>query len=168
MLSLSDPIWPRFQANYTDGAGVAGLLRRAESGEPPDSWYDDLFQELCHQYTVSQAAYPAAPHLVRLANAHPDLRADLMILLGACYAYAQSAPPVSLPAHIVEEWRLTAERAVTLIAALLTEPQTDQIELRYLLASLAAVKGHPGLAVSIEALDVDPGLDDDHLLKDEY
>jgi hypothetical protein len=89
MLSLSDPLWPRFQANYTDGAGVAGLLRRAE-------------------------------------------------------------------------------RAVTLIAALLTEPQTDQIELRYLLASQAAVKGRPGLAVSIEALDVDPELDDDPLLKDEY
>jgi hypothetical protein len=50
-------------------------------------------------------------------------------------------------------------------AALQTEPQTDEIELRYLLASLAAVKGHPGLAVSIEALDVDPGLDDDPLLK---
>ncbi len=57
MLSLTDPRWLQFQANYTDGGRVASLLSRAEAGEPLGSWYDELFQELCHQYTVSEAAY---------------------------------------------------------------------------------------------------------------
>lgn len=167
MLSLSDPAWRQFRANYTSGAGVAGLLRRAEVGEPVDNWYDDLFQELCHQYTVSEAACPAAPHLVRLANAHPDLRVNLLILLGACHAYVQPGQLGLLPAHLVEEWRLSAERAIALLSALLIEPQTDETELRYLLASLAAVKGYPGLAMAIEALDVEPPIDDSPLPPDE-
>jgi hypothetical protein len=153
MLSLTDPTWRQYKANYTDGAGVASLLRRAEAGEPLDNWYDDLFQELCHQYTVSEAAYPAAPHLVRLANAHPDLRLDLLILLGACYASVEPAQPASIPAEVAQEWRASAEGAVALIAAMLIEPQTDETELRYLLSSLAAVKGYPGLAMGIERLD---------------
>lgn len=167
MLSLTDPTWRQFRANYTDGAGVASLLRRAESGEPVDNWYDDLFQELCHQYTVSEAACPAAPHLVRLANAHPDLRSGLLILHGSCHAFAGPDLLASMPAEMVQEWRLSADRAITLTAALLTEPQTDETELRYLLASLAAVKGYPGLAKAIEALDVEPLLDDSPLPPDE-
>ena len=153
MLSLSDPTWRRYKANYTDGAGVASLLWRAERGEPLANWYDDLFQELCHQYTVSEAAYPAAPHLVRLANAHPDLRLDLLILVGSCYTSAEPARFAAIPVEVSQEWRSSAESAVTLIAAMLTEPQTDETELRYLLSSLAAVKGYPGLAMAIERLD---------------
>jgi hypothetical protein len=155
MLSLTDLRWSQFQANYTDGAGVASLLRRAEAGEPLVNWHDDLFQELCHQYTVSEAAYPAAPHLIRLANAHPDLRIHLLILLGGCYAFAESSQIASMPAEVALEWRPCAERAVTLIAALLIEPQTDETELRYLLSSLAAFKGYPGLASAIEGLDTE-------------
>ena len=53
MLSLDDPRWVQFRANYTDGVQVAKLLEQAQSGEPLDKWYDDLFQEIGHQYTVS-------------------------------------------------------------------------------------------------------------------
>ncbi|MEJ2013670.1 MAG: hypothetical protein P8X64_15785 [Anaerolineales bacterium] len=56
MLHLSDSRWAEYGANYEDGTHVATLLDRAGKGEPLDQWYDDLVQELCHQYTVSQAA----------------------------------------------------------------------------------------------------------------
>ena len=128
MLSLSDPTWRQYKANYTDGASVAGLLRRAEAGEQLANWYDDLFQELCHQYTVSEAAYPAAPHLVHLANDHPDLRVHLLILLGACHASAEPAQLATVSPEAAQEWRSSAERAVALIAALLIEPQLDETE----------------------------------------
>ena len=89
MLSFSDPGWSRFTANYTNGTHVAELLARAKADcELPHGWYEELFQELCHQYTVSEAAYPAAPHLVQLAIARPDLQSDLLILLGSCYAFS--------------------------------------------------------------------------------
>lgn len=88
MLSLEDPVWKQFKANYTDGGHVAELLARAESGEPLDTWYDDLFQEICHQYTVSEAAYPAGPHLVYLAESYKELRIPILVLLGTCHTFS--------------------------------------------------------------------------------
>ncbi len=109
MIPLTDPQWSNFQANYSDGGHVASLLSQAESHEPLDDWYDELFQELCHQYTVSEAAFPAGPHLVRLAMALEESKKPLLILLGACHAF--SSPPIShsLPTEIMEEWRSSAK-----------------------------------------------------------
>jgi hypothetical protein len=73
MRLLTDPMGSDIPANYTNGARVAQILSRAESGEPSEGWYDELFQELCHQYTVSMASYAAAPHLLRLARERPEL-----------------------------------------------------------------------------------------------
>lgn len=153
MLSLTDPQWFQFHANYTDGSNVASLLTRAESNEPLDDWYDDLFQELCHQYTVSDAAYPAGPHLVRISMALEELRKPLLVLLGACHAYFSLLKIHTIPTEIVEEWYSSAKEAIPLIAGLLAQPQPNESDLRYLLSSLAAVNGYPSLASAIEDID---------------
>jgi hypothetical protein len=153
MLSLSDPDWVQFRANYTDGRQVAKLLERAESGEPLVEWHEDLFQEICHQYTVSEAAYPAAPHLVRLATVFAEYRLHLLVLLGACHAYAEPSKALDFPADIEEGWHTSAREAIPLIAELLSKPQRTESDLRYLLSSLAAVQGYPSLASAIEGLD---------------
>lgn len=153
MLSLTDPQWLQFPANFTDGGHVAFLLTQAESNEPLDDWYDGLFQELCHQYTVSDAAYPAGPHLVRLVMTLKAFRMHLLVLLGACHAFSSSLNASTIPAEIQEEWHSSAEEAIPLIAGLLANPQKNESELRYLLVSLAAVNGYPYLASAIEGLD---------------
>jgi hypothetical protein len=155
VLSLNDSRWSQFQANYTSGGRVAELLARAESGEPLDDWYDELFQELCHQYTVSEAAYPAGPHLVRLAMAREQVRTPLLVLLGACHAFSDPSEIRPVPADIDEEWHASAREAIPLIAGLLAEPQPSESGLRYLLSSLAAVSGYRSLASAIEGLDCD-------------
>lgn len=153
MLSLSDPKWREFSANFTDGRHVADLLARAESGEPADHWYDELFQELCHQYTVSEAAYYAAPHLAQISADHPDQRKDLLVLLGSCHASSMLSDLESLPTDAVKEWQSSAIDTLPLIAALLAEPQQSKDDLRYLLSSAAALHGYPDLASAIERLD---------------
>ena len=155
MLSLSDPHWAQFRANYTDGVQVARLLMRVESGEPLDAWHEELFQELCHQYTVSEAAFPAAPHLARLAAAFEEYRLELLILLGTCHASAEPARVAQLSADIAEGWHASAKEAVPLIADLLARPQVADVELRYLMSALAAVHGYPALASAIERLDAE-------------
>jgi hypothetical protein len=155
VLSLDDPRWAQYQANYTDGGHVATLLVRAEAGEPLGTWYEDLFQELCHQYTVSEAAFPAAPHLARLAAAREDGRLELLILLGACHTSAEPAKVAQFSADIAQGWRASAREAIPLIADLLASPQVDQTELRYLMSALAAVRGYPALASAIERLDAE-------------
>lgn len=68
LLSLTDLKWGELQSTYGDGTRVAELLARADSGSPFVLWYDELFQELFHQYAVSEAAYAALPHLAALAQ----------------------------------------------------------------------------------------------------
>lgn len=153
MLSLTDPRWLQFQANYTDGGRVAKLLSLAESREPIDDWYDELTQELCHQYTVSDAAYPAGPHLVRLAMTFEELRKPLLVLLGVCHTFSESLKTRPIPTNIADEWYSSAKEAIPLIADLLAHQQPNESDLRYLLCSLAAVSGYPALASAIEGLD---------------
>ena len=153
MLSLTDPKWSELQSTYGDGTRVAELLSHAESGVPFDRWYHDLFQELCHQYTVSEAAYAALPHLVALAQPDEAARKHLLVLAGSCYAFSQlpDAPPI--PAGLEEEWHAAAREATPLLAVVLSTDQLPEPDLRYLFMSLAAVRGHYSLALAIEALD---------------
>lgn len=153
MLSLSNPQWGHFSANYTDGRQVADLLVRAENGEDFHHWYDDLHQELIHQYTVSQVAYPAAPHLVRLAQARDDAQTELLILLGACHAFSDNELLASMPAQIISDWHSSASDALPLISSVLIQEQPHVSRFLYLLSALAAVSGYPALARSIEQLD---------------
>ena len=51
MLSLTNPKWGELKSNYGNGARVAELRWLAKSDAPSHTWYDELFQELLHQYT---------------------------------------------------------------------------------------------------------------------
>ena len=167
MIELTDLKWNELGGNYGNGAHVAVLITKAMSGAPIDEWYEELFQGLCHQETVSQAAYAAAPHLVKIAASPGAPRKDLLILLGACYANSGSPIPTELEedwhapakktaqlsAEIEEEWRASARQAIPLLAELLAEPQPE-LDLRYLFSCLAAFHGYQWLAKKLGTLDV--------------
>ena len=167
MIQLTDPKWSELKGNYGNGNVVAELIAQAQAGAPIDEWYEDLFQGLCHQETVSQAAYAAAPHLVKIAAVPGAPRMDLLILLGACYANSDSPSPIDLveewhessreaiplPTEFEEEWLASAREAIPLLAELLAEPHPE-VELRYLFACMAAFHGYQWLAKKLETLDV--------------
>ena len=155
MLSLTDPQWGKLQSTYGDGTRVAELLARAVSGPPFDLWYDELFQELCHQYTVSEAAYAALPHLVALARENREARKHLLVLAGCCYAFAQLPDTQPVPAAWEEEWHAAARAAIPLVAEILSAQRPSESDLRYLFLALAAFTGHTLLALSLEALDAE-------------
>ena len=155
MLSLDDGRWSGLQATYGDGRRVAGLLSAAAGGAPLEDWYDDLFQELCHQYTVSEAAYAALPHLVRLAAQSETTRKHLLVLIGACYAAAHLPGAHPVPEDLEEAWHSAARAAIPLVGQALAEPPLSESDLRYLLFSIAALHGYRALAYVIEGLDAE-------------
>ena len=155
MISLSDPQWGELQCTYGDGTRVAELLALAESGNPMDRWYDELFQELCHQYTVSEAAYAALPHLVSIARDRKEVRKHLLVLAGCCYASAHLPDTQPVPAAWEADWHAAARDAMPLLADVLSAAQPSESDLRYLAMSLAAFNGHYSLAFAIEALDTE-------------
>jgi hypothetical protein len=153
MIDLSDQQWGQFKGNYTDGSTVASLLEKAYTGDVINHWYEDLHQEICHQYTVSEVAFIAAPHLVRLASMNIELRKPLLVLLGICHAFVESSALDRVSAGIKHEWDRSAEESIPLLLGLLAERQPTGSDLLYLLSSLAAFSGYPSLAQSLESLD---------------
>jgi hypothetical protein len=152
---LTDPTWSKLQSTYGTGTRVAELLSLAASGAPFDGWYHELFQELCHQYTVSEAAYAALPHLVTLARDNKEARTQLLVLAGSCYAFSQLPEASPIPADLEVEWDAAARDTIPLLTEVLSTEGLAESDLRYLLFSLAAVQGHHSLALAIESLDAE-------------
>lgn len=158
MLSLENPMWINLKGNYSTGEHIAELLIRAwneESVQDWADWYEEVFQELCHQYTLSEAAYAAVPHLVAIAAERPPVREDCLLLAGFCYACAElpDAPPI--PSELVPAWNAAAFQALALLGQVLGERQPAEARFRNLLAALAALNEHFSLAFVLEALDTE-------------
>jgi hypothetical protein len=155
VLSLNDPRWEKLRSNYGTGAAVVQLIRKAAAGDPLDHWFDDLFQELLHQYTLSEAAYPAVPHLVQVASENQDARKALVVLIGGCFAASGGSASVPIPEDFEAEWGSARQDALLLALDILRDSDLDGNDIRYLLSSVAAFKGENELSVAIEALDVE-------------
>lgn len=155
MLSLTDPKWGELKSNYGSGARVAELLSLAKSDAPPHAWYDELFQELLHQYTVSETAFAAVPHLVDIASEREDLRESLLVLVGGCYTFSQTPEAAPIPAELEAEWHDAARQAIPIMGAFLGKGQASESTLRHLFSSLAAFNGHYAFAALLEALDIE-------------
>jgi hypothetical protein len=153
MIDLSDQQWGQFEGNYTDGSTVASLLEKGYAGDAINHWYEELHQEICHQYTVSEVAFVAGPHLLRLASMNIELRKPLLVLLGICHAFVESSELDRVSADIKYEWDRSAEESIPLLLGLLAERQPTGSDLLYLLTALAACSGYPFLARSLEGLD---------------
>lgn len=131
------------------------MLELALTGRPVREWYDELFQELCHQYTVSEVAYAAVPHLVEIAEKTNAFRKQLLVLIGSCYAFSLPSDTPSIPQEAKEDWVSGAKRTIPLLGQALAEPDLESSDLRYLLFATAAVHGYPSLAHYIERFDVE-------------
>jgi hypothetical protein len=76
-----------------------------------------------------------------------------MVLIGACYAHSGDAGVPALPSYLQQEWHSARIAALPILLEVLEDPRLDEGDTRYLLASLAALKGQNGLSIAIEALD---------------
>ena len=150
MLALDNDLWVDLAGNHRDGRQVAALLRQAATGADLDIWFEYLVQELVHQYTVSEVAYAALPHIIQLAEAFPDWRTDLLILAGVCVSYGDQPP-----AAIAEEYEADLSAAVgparVMLGELLSHEQDSDSDVIYLLSALAAFHDCRDLARTIEA-----------------
>jgi hypothetical protein len=155
MLSLNDPRWSTLQSNYTNGAQVARLLVKLEMDKLEEEEKERLWQELCHQYTASQAGYAAIPHLVRIAGESASQRA--LELLGqaahilACLHLPGSDP---VPEFLTDGVELAYQQGIEVVGAILAAADPAQEEVHYLLASLASLLKFPDLYFLLEGADM--------------
>jgi len=150
MLALDNSRWVDLAGNYNNGSQTANLLRQAYAGVNVDAWFEELAKELCHQYTVSEAAYAALPHLVQLAEAYPAWRADLLILAGVCVSYGNK-PPVAIAEEYEADLGAATGPARVMLGELLSHEQDSDSDVVYMLSALAAFHNCTNLACCIEA-----------------
>jgi len=161
MLTLEDPRWLSLDhRNRSKGEGdpfVPDELRHLLAHPADGERFDDLWPYLCSEGTAWPAAYAAAPYLVAIARGLPPAQRDYYLyvvgLTAICSGeYGQT--PSDLPDDIADAYRQTLPEALTLLTETLAAAEHDQITTRYLLAAVAALKGHPEYAEILNDLDV--------------
>ncbi|MGC5561576.1 hypothetical protein ACPYPG_01870 [Streptomyces sp. FR-108] len=166
MISLDDPRWPDLDhRGWSKGRGapdapfVPDELRQLAADPTNGERFSDLWPYLCSEGTAWPAAYAAVPHLVTLARGLPAARSerdDYLYVVGlvAICSGELGEVPDDLPADIADAYRQALPEALALLAETLVTAEHDQTATRYLLAAMAALKGHPEYAEILNELDV--------------
>ena len=146
-LPLDSPRWSRLWTRMGPGAYPVPQALRDLGDDPSDlELFRAMWPEICAEETTYDAAYAAAPYLVDIA-ARPNTADQYLIVLGLVATYASDVPSDLEPA-----FRTALRRGLTLALERLETCRTDA-DLRYLLASVAAMRGRPDLAEVLQDLD---------------
>ncbi len=153
MLDLRSQQWSAIRASAGgDGMLTATLLRQMTDGE--ESACAEMREQICHQHTVGEVAYVAAPHLVGIARTATSqhIRAVALSAIGNIVASLACHPESA--ATLQDVWKAEFERACgearELVAEILREPLTDRDDSAMLVGTLAALHGHPVLYMLVE------------------
>ena len=130
------------------GYPVHEALRALDDDPSHRELFREMWAELCAEETTYDAAFAAVPYLVDLAG-RVDSEADnsYLIVTGLITTYAGDVPSDLAPAY-----RSALERALSLALDRLQACRTNA-DLRYLLATVAALRGRPDLACVLQDLD---------------
>lgn len=155
MLDLSSSRWALLRSSSGgDGRLTADLLSRIARGEPAEAHYEELHEQLCHQLSLSEVAYAAAPHLARNAEAaQRALRWPPLQILGEIAALRSlRSESIGPPPGVPDDLRTDLEAALTLGMRLTAEELAGRLtseESRPLIAALAGFQGEADLAIHL-------------------
>ena len=146
-LPLDSPRWSRLWTRMGPGAYPVPQALRDLGDDPSDlELFREMWPEICAEETTYDAAYAAAPYLVDIA-ARPDTADQYLIVAGLIATYASDVPSDLEPAY-----RAAMHRGLTLALERLESCGTGA-DLRYLLATVAAMRGRTDLAEVLQDLD---------------
>lgn len=153
MLDLKSNVWANIEAS-SGGKGLltAELLTQLWDGD--ESAMDELYQQICHQYSVGETAYVAVPHLVAIARRSTNLsfKAWLLDIVGTVVAsakcYPLDAPPIR--DEWKEEFELACAEACKLAGEQIQQPNLDPSDSFSLILALAALHGHSNLSLLMQ------------------
>ncbi len=151
MLSLDKIRWDGLTA-HGQACDLPGLLRtlcRATTPEQATALAHAITEYVCYEYDVYTASYAAVPHLAAAAASQPLAeRAYLLGLIGRIAALAQRPTAAPVPPELRPDYEAALQRSACLALEALGQPATA-CDLRLLCGTLAAVRGHPVLAIDL-------------------
>ncbi len=152
MLDLTSPLWAGVQASAGgNGLLTAALLRQLRAGDA-GAWAE-LHHQVCHQDTVGETAYVAAPHMVAIAQTAAARLRSLLLGTLASVVSSMELRPGDAPA-VRGEWKAEFERACAdacrLAAESLHTRPLDRDDSLQFIRVLAAMHGHSNLATLLD------------------
>lgn len=149
MLPLDSARWRELEHAYGVAEDTPDLLRQLESQAEEESadaepWFT-LWNSLCHQGDVYDASFAAVPHVLRIAEAHPDLFSSSFLQFPACVEFCRRKAGGAVPVELELAYFAALER-IPAILALASTREWDETFLRCALSALAASKGFPEVA----------------------
>ena len=148
-LPLDSPRWSQLWTRMGPGAYPVPQALRDLGDDPSDlELFREMWPEICAEETTYDAAFAAAPYLMDFAGRLDPADADeYLIVAGLIATYASDVPSDLEPAY-----RTAMHRGLALALGRLENCTTDA-DLRYLLASVAAMRGRTDLAEVLQDLD---------------
>jgi hypothetical protein len=151
MLALDSPTWATIPSS-PGGTGLiaAQLLRQIRGGD--DSGYGELFEQVCHQFSVGAVAYLVVPHLVEIARSRQPLERVRPLAIVGSVAAARLADPrnaAPMPPEWAVEYEAANAEARELAADALGRPGWRPSDSQELVATAAALHGHADLAMHL-------------------
>ena len=150
MIAPDSPAWAQLQDAYGAASDIPDLLRQLATNPRPmkadDQPWHSLWSALCHQEDVYTASYAAVPHIVHLAELHPDKATMSYFLLPTAIEIDRVAGRgPALPLELEQEY-FESLKHLGGIAAQQLEETTDGLRLRYLRGAVAIGQGDTELA----------------------
>jgi hypothetical protein len=141
LIELDSNRWSDLEHAYGAASDLPPMLRRLSAGDA--GVMSSLFGSVCHQGSIYSASYAVVAHLMVAAKpvADPNLRAEILILIGSIRASRDDRSKVQPPADIQQSFLEALPEALELaIATLKTdlEPHTAV----HLLQAATALKGY--------------------------
>ena len=131
---------------------VPQVLRELDNDPSDVELFREMWPEICAEETTYDAAYAAAPYLMDFAARLDTADADeYLIVAGLIATYASEVPSDLEPA-----FKNAMQRGLELTLQRLQKCKTNE-DLRYLLASVAAMRGRTGPRVGVAGPRRDPG-----------
>ena len=149
-LPLDDRRWSELEYRNGRGTYIAQRLK-ALLEEPGDvEAFKDLWPHMCSEGTAWSAAYAAAPYVIDIAAAlPPDRRLEHVFFVGLV---EWTGGLSDCPSYLKAGYKQARGDALKLASEVVLSPH-DLTDTRYLLAAVAALKGHRRLGELLSNLD---------------
>jgi hypothetical protein len=164
LLPLDDPRWKQLNhRNWSDGKPsdwtpdapfVPDELAKLVKNPADRETFRDLWPWLCSEGTTWPAAYAALPYFVAFSKRlPPEQRADYLSVVGLIVTDAcPDDAGLGIKDYLRKGYAQALDEVLPLVAETLNKVG-DATDVRYLLASIAALKGNRKLAAVLQNLD---------------
>jgi|GEM_PF-846110 len=140
MLSLDDPRWIKLTASCKSFYDPRHALSKLERNEDTGKVWEELWQKLCHQGNVGEAAYAVVPHLVHIYKSQQTINWNLFGIVCAIEVERHNITNPELPYWLQSSY-MDAWNTLRMLAAKQLQQTVVDWQLRILLSTIALANG---------------------------